>query len=67
MRKNEITAVGVEIKKKLAELNWTQRELAEMVGITETYLHLIMYGYRKGDKILDKISQTLGIRIKRIA
>lgn len=67
MRKNEITAVGVEIKKRLAELNWSQRELAERVGITETYLHLIIYGYRKGEKKLGKISQILGISIKRIA
>jgi transcriptional regulator with XRE-family HTH domain len=67
MRKKEITVAGVEIKKRLAELNWSQRELADRVGITETYLHMIMYGYRKGGKALDKISQELGIRIKRIA
>lgn len=67
MRKNKIAAVGIEIKKRLADLNWTQRELAERVGIDETYLHQIMYGYRSGQRTLDKIGNVLGVKLKKIA
>lgn len=67
MRKRDITRVGIKIKKRLAELNMTQRQLAEILGISETYLHQIIYGYRKGKKCVTRIEKVLEEKVKEIA
>lgn len=51
------------IKKRLIELNMTQREFASKIGANENYINLIIYGERSGAKYYDKIGQILKIDI----
>lgn len=53
---------GMEVRKKLIELDMTQRELAEAVGATEKYIWHITHGRRKGTKYLPKIVQILNMK-----
>ncbi len=64
-KKNQLTLLGVEIKKRLIELNMTQREFAARIGANENYINLILYGERSGAKYLDKIGQVLNIDINK--
>lgn len=54
---------GVEVKKKLIELNMTQRELAGLLGANENYLTDILKGRRSGKKYKPKIMEILKIKI----
>jgi len=67
LRKRRISELGIAIKKRLAELNMTQRQLAERIGTSEAYLNLIIYGERSGDKYLEHIESVLNINIKKTA
>lgn len=49
-KKNELTPLSIEIRKRLIELNMTQREFATEVGANENYSNLIFYGERSGTK-----------------
>lgn len=48
-----------EIKKRLIDINMTQRELACAVGMRESYLCDILKGLKAGTKYLDKIYEVL--------
>lgn len=63
MRK--ISPIGIIIKKRLVDLNMTQGELAEAVGVNVNYLGLIIYGYRSGTKYMDAIEKVLGINLDK--
>lgn len=52
------------IKKRLIEVDKTQKELAEEIGTSEKYLYLILYGYRSGEKYLSGIEKALGIDLQ---
>ena len=54
---------GKEIKKKLVELNMTQRKLAEKVNVSENYLTDILRGRRSGKKYMEKIINILAIKL----
>lgn len=51
----------VKIKTRLIELNMTQRELANKVGVNENYLTDILNGRRSGKKYMDSINKELNI------
>ncbi|MCQ1530728.1 helix-turn-helix domain-containing protein [Lutispora saccharofermentans] len=51
----------MEVKKKLVELQLTQRRLAKKVGVNENYLTDILNGRRSGKKYKSKILQALDI------
>ncbi|KEI09316.1 hypothetical protein Z957_05300 [Clostridium sp. K25] len=53
------TSFGVEVKKKLIELDMTQRELSRQIGINENYLTDILRGRRAGTKYREKIIKKL--------
>lgn len=61
MRKRELTPFGHSVKKKLVEVNLTQKKLAERIGTSEVYLSMILYGERSGEKYLGRIREMLGI------
>lgn len=52
---------GIKIKKRLVELNMTQRELANRVGMNENYLTDVLKGRRSGKKYMDDIMKVLGL------
>ncbi len=56
-----IPIFGIKVKKRLVELNMTQRELANTVKMNENYLTDVLNGRRSGKKYMDKIIQVLGI------
>ena len=45
-RKKPIPIFGVKVKKRLIELNMTQRQLASEIGVNENYLTDILNGRR---------------------
>ncbi len=53
-----------KIKKRLIDINMTQRELAYAVGMRESYLCDILKGLKAGTKYLDKIYEVLDMREK---
>lgn len=50
---------GVKVKKRLIEMDMTQKELSEQVGISEENLSIILSGKRKGWKHRDRINEVL--------
>ncbi|NPV89793.1 MAG: helix-turn-helix transcriptional regulator [Firmicutes bacterium] len=69
-KKRELTAFGVMVKKALIEKQMTQVQLADIVGTSNKYLNLILYGERSGDKYLDSIARELDLdlgNVKKIA
>ena len=63
MKNNSKPKFGVEVKKKLIELNMTQRELANLLGANENYLTDILNGRRSGKKYRSQIIKILKINI----
>ncbi len=59
MRKRKLTPFGEEVKRKLIEVNMTQKKLAEDIQTSEVYLSMILYGERSGDKYMDLIKKKL--------
>lgn len=59
--KKQISAFGIDIKKRLIELKMTQRELAKEVGVSENYLTDILSGRRSGKKYRPLIYKKLGL------
>ena len=49
------------VRKRLIDLDMTQRELAKKVGMRESYLGDILSGRRPGTKYADKIYKVLGL------
>lgn len=60
-RKNSVTPLGWEIKKRLAEKRMTQREFCQKYGIPESRMTNIITGTRKAMKYRRKIKNILGI------
>ncbi len=62
--KRKLTHFGVVVKKRLIEKGMTQVQLAEMVGTSNKYLNLILYGDRSGEKYIDSIAKVLGLDLE---
>ena len=60
-KKKPLSLNSIKIKKRLIELNMTQRELANKIGMNENYLTDILNGRRSGKKYMDDITKTLGL------
>lgn len=52
---------GKQIKKRLVDLNMTQVELADQLGISKQYLYKILVGERSGARYIDKIKSILNL------
>jgi transcriptional regulator with XRE-family HTH domain len=63
-KKQPLPYNGIKIKKRLVELNMTQRELAKAIGMNENYLTDVLNGRRSGKKYMDSIMETLGLKEK---
>lgn len=50
------------IRKRLIDLEMTQRELANKVGIRESYLGDVLSGRKPGTKYAEKIYEVLGLK-----
>lgn len=61
MRKRNLTPFGQKVKKRLVEINLTQKKLAEKIGTSEVYLSMILYGERSGEKYISSIDEILNI------
>jgi transcriptional regulator with XRE-family HTH domain len=59
MKKRRLTPFGEKVKKRLVELNITQKKLAEKIGTSDVYLSMILYGERSGNRYNEKIKKTL--------
>lgn len=59
--KTIIPSFGIIVKKRLVELDMTQRELARSIGMNENYLTDILKGRRSGKKYKEAILKTLEI------
>lgn len=60
-RKSSIPYFSIVVKKRLVELDMTQRELADEVGMDEKYLTEILRGRRSGAKYKQAITEILGL------
>lgn len=58
---NPIPLFGIKVKKRLVELNMTQRQLAKDIGMNENYLTDVLNGRRAGKKYRDAITQRLNL------
>ncbi len=56
-----MTMFGRRVKKRLIDLNMSQTELAEQLGIAPQYLWRIMVGDRPGDEYCERIKTILEI------
>lgn len=56
----------VQVKKRLIDLNMTQRELAAQIGINENYLSDVLNGRRSGKKYKPSIILQLGLEDSRL-
>ena len=54
-----MTFYGKKIKTRLIELEMTQKELAQMVGIDVTYISKIIAGVKGGWKYRQRINEIL--------
>lgn len=50
-----------QVKTRLLELDMTQTELCNRLGIKKQYLNTIFAGYRKDSAYIDQIREVLGI------
>ena len=57
----KLTPFGIKVKKSLLEKNMTVSELAERIGVKQSYLSQVLYGDKKGHKYLDEICTLLEI------
>ena len=64
-QKNKLTPLGKDIKKKLADKDMSQVELAERVGTSRSYLSRIMRGGKSGEKYLTAICIVLDLDPER--
>lgn len=56
-----VSQFGLEVRKRLLELNMTQRQLAAELKMNEHYLTDILNGRRSGKKYKSKIIEILNI------
>ena len=59
MKRRKLTPFGEKVKRKLVEVNMTQKKLAEALGTSEVYLSMILYGERSGKKYIPGINPRL--------
>ncbi|SKC68575.1 helix-turn-helix domain-containing protein [Maledivibacter halophilus] len=62
--KRKLTSFGIKVKKRLIELNMTQKELANDLGVSESYLADVLRGEKQGLKYLDEIGSILKLETK---
>ena len=62
---NKLTPLGKDIKRKLADKDMSQVELAERVGTSKSYLSRIMRGGKSGEKYLTAICIVLDLDPER--
>lgn len=60
-KKWKLTPFGIKVKKRLLEKDMTISELAEQIGVKQSYLSQVLYGDKKGYKYMDKICSILEI------
>lgn len=60
-RRSILTPFGRAVKKRLIDLEWSQRELARRVGCSEDYIYQITIGMRSGDKYIERICRELDL------
>lgn len=63
MRYKELTPFGLEVKKRLLELNMTQKEFCKKHEIPENRFSEIIRGSIQKSKYKDKIAKVLNIKI----
>lgn len=62
MRKTrKMTPFERQVKARLLELDMTQTELCNRLGIKKQYLNMIFAGDRPGSNYIDQIREVLGI------
>ncbi|MDU5082738.1 helix-turn-helix transcriptional regulator [uncultured Tissierella sp.] len=59
MKKRKLTPFGLKVKNRLADLNMTQKELANKIGTSDVYLSMILYGERSGNMYIEDIKNIL--------
>ncbi len=64
-RRQHLTPLGKEIKKRLIDKSMSQVELAAVVGTTKGYINKIITGYRSGEKYLEHICRILEIDLAK--
>ena len=64
-QKNKLTPLGKDIKKKLADKDMSQMDLAERVGTSKSYLSRIMRGGKSEEKYLTAICAVLDLNPDR--
>lgn len=57
----KLTPLGKKIKKRLVDLDMTQRDLAALLGVNAPYITKILTGARTGAKYRKQIAEILGI------
>lgn len=62
MKKRKLTPIGKLIVKRLIDLNKTQIELCEEVGVHKVYFNYIIHGERSGQKYMPEILRALGLQ-----
>jgi transcriptional regulator with XRE-family HTH domain len=60
-KKTAMPLWGMKVKKRLVELNITQRQLAVEIDVNENYLTDILRGRRSGKKYKNKIINRLNL------
>ena len=60
-RTRKMTPFERQVKTRLKELDMTQTELCNRLGIKKQYLNTIFAGYRKDSAYIDQIREVLGI------
>lgn len=55
------------VKKRLIDMNMTQRELADKIGVQETFLSNMLKGRKAGNVYWARIEQILGLSLKDIS
>ena len=57
-------SLGKRVKKYRKDRSWSQEDLAEIVGVSSTYVGFIEQGVRVPSvKTMDKIARALGVKI----
>lgn len=60
-KKNPPTPVGLAVKKRLLDLNLSQRDLAERLDVGESYVSMILSGERNSSDFMEKILNEIGL------
>ena len=53
---------GNIVKKKLIDIGMTQRELADLVGCSQSYMNYIIRGKKRGWKYRNRINEILNLK-----